>query len=170
MMSPAVRYNFQTLILSGMAATAAGISAASGWSAWAMFLGWVAALTAGPSLQEIFRSYACLFAGIWIGAAGTILVGDWRPSIGPFADALVVLGMATTIASTRKLPLMNFVPSYILGVIGIFALHPTGIGVAVVKIAAPSAIGAFGVWLARLALARFASPGPDSARPTSGPA
>jgi hypothetical protein len=66
--------------------------------------------------------------------------------------------------------LMNFVPSYILGVIGIFALHPTAIGVAVVKIAAPSAIGALGVWLARLPLARFASPGPDSVRAKSGPA
>jgi Protein of unknown function (DUF1097) len=169
MMSPAIRYNIQTLIMSGMAATAAGISAASGWSAWAMFLGWVAALTVGPSLQEICRSYACLFAGIWIGAAGTILVADLRPSIGPFADALAVLGMATTIASTRKLPLFNVVPSYILGVIGIFALHPTAIGVAVAKIAAPSAIGAIGVWLARLALASFASPGPDPGRPESRP-
>jgi hypothetical protein len=169
MMSPAIRYNLQTLIMSAMAATAAGISAASGWSAWAMFLGWVAALTVGPSLQEISRSYACLFAGIWIGAAGTILVGDLRPSIGPFADALAVLGMATTIASTRKMPLLNFVPSYILGVIGIFALHPAAIGVAVVRIAAPSAIGALAVWLARLALARSASPGPDSVRPKSGP-
>jgi hypothetical protein len=52
-------------------------------------------------------------------------------------------------SSTCKVPLMNFVPSYILGVIGIFALHP--------------------VWLARLALVRFASPVPDSVRPKSGP-
>jgi hypothetical protein len=67
------------------------------------------------------------------------------------------------------MPLFNFVPSYILGVIGIFALHPAAIGVAVVKIAAPSAIGAVGVWLARLALARFASPGRDSGRPEPRP-
>ena len=53
------------------------------------------------------------------------------------------------------MPYVNHVPSYLLGVCGVLALHPKPIGFALlefalVAIAAPSAVGVIGAWLAYL--------------------
>jgi uncharacterized protein DUF1097 len=148
MRSGLVQYNVQTLVAASIAASCAGISAALGWPAWAMFLGWVAALITDHSFKEICNSYACLLVGIAIGAVGSVFVGDLRPGMGPFADALVILGMASIIASMRKMPRLHYLPSYILGVIGMFAIHADRLGLGVIKVIAPSALGAGGIWLA----------------------
>jgi hypothetical protein len=147
-LSGVVQYNVQTLVAASIAATCAGISAALGCPAWAMFLGWVAALITDRSFKEISNSYACLLVGIAIGAVGSAFVGDLRPGMGPFADAIVILGMASIIASMRKMPRLHYVPSYILGVIGMFAIHANTLGTGVIKVVFPSALGASGLWLA----------------------
>jgi hypothetical protein len=148
LLSRAVQYNLQTLVAASIAATCAGISAALGCPAWAMFLGWVAALITDHTFAEISNSYACLLGGVVIGAVGSIFVGHLRPSVGPFADALVILVMASIIASMRKMPRFHYLPSYILGVIGMFAIHADSLGIGVIKVLAPSALGASGIWVA----------------------
>jgi len=143
-----LRYNVQTTATAMVAASAAAICALLGWPVWAMFLGWVTALTTGRSLREISCSYLCFVGGIGIGTAGALAVGHLNPIMGPLASGAAVLGMATVIVSMRKVPYMNVVSSYILGVLGIFALHPGFIVIGASKVAAPAAVGATGVWLA----------------------
>jgi uncharacterized protein DUF1097 len=164
MLSGVVQYNVQTLIAASIAASCAGISAALGCPAWAMFLGWVAALVTDHSFKEICNSYVCLLIGIAIGAVGTVLVGDLRPSMGPFADALVILGMASIIASMRRMPRFHYLPSYILGVIGMFAIHADRLGLGVIKVVAPSALGASGIWFATRLQMRIAKKSAGSDR------
>jgi hypothetical protein len=162
--SGVVQYNVQTLVAASIAACCAGISAALGCPAWAMFLGWVAALITDHSFKEISYSYACLLLGIGIGAVGSIFVGDLRPSMGPFADAIVILGMASIIASMRNMPRFHYLPSYILGVIGMFAIHADALGIGIIKVVAPSALGAGGIWLATRLQMRIAEKSAGSNR------
>jgi len=143
-----MQYNLQSIAIAIVAAAAAAICAMLVWPVWAMFLGWVAALTVGRSAREISYSYACFVAGVGIGAVGTIAVGRLTPIIGPLANGVAVLGMASVIVSMRKAPYVNVASSYILGVLGIFALHPNFIVIGALKIAAPAAVGASGAWLA----------------------
>ncbi|HEY0799729.1 MAG TPA: DUF1097 domain-containing protein [Steroidobacteraceae bacterium] len=152
-----MRYHLQTVSTAFMAAAAAGLCAGVGWPVWAMFLGWVASLIAGDAFKDIFRSYCCLAMGVTIGAAGLLSVAALSPMIGALAYAVTVFGMATLIVSTRQMPFANVVPSYILGVVGMFALHPELIGAAAVKIAAPGAVGSISVWLASRLRKRIAN-------------
>jgi hypothetical protein len=152
-----LRYNSQTLAASILAGAAAGICALVGWPVWGMFLGWVAAFAAGQRFAQVVRSYVCFVAGIGIGAAGTVAVTRLSPFVGPIASGVVVLVMATIIASTRKLPYANIVPNFILGVLGIFAFHSGLFDLAGIKVAAAGAVGAIGVWLASRLQHRIAS-------------
>jgi Protein of unknown function (DUF1097) len=154
-----LRYNAQTLAASILAGTAAGICALLGWPVWGMFLGWVAAFAAGQRFDQVVRSYVCFVAGIGIGAAGTVAVTRLSPFVGPIASGIVVLVMATIIASTRKLPYANIVPNFILGVLGIFAFHSGLFDPAGIQVAAAGAVGAIGVWLASRLQHRIASSG-----------
>jgi hypothetical protein len=57
---------------------------------------------------------------------------------------------------------VNHVPGYLLGVCGVLALRPKPIGFALVEfalvaIAAPSAVGALGAWLAYLCQAKISN-------------
>ena len=149
------RFNIQTIAAAITVSAAATACASFQWPVWAMLLGWVASLTAGRSLKDVCRSYVCLTAGIAIGTAATIAVGELRPIIGPLAYAPVVFAVATIVVSMREMPYANHVPSYLLGVCGVSALHPKPIGFALfefafVAIAAPSAVGVIGAWLAYL--------------------
>jgi hypothetical protein len=126
------RYNIQTMAAAITVSTAATTCASFHWPVWAMLLGWVASLTAGRSLKDVFRSYVCLAAGIAL----------------------------TIIVSMREMPYANHVPSYLLGVCSVSALHPKPIGFALfefafVTIAAPSAVGVIGAWLAYLCQAKI---------------
>ena len=153
-----LRYNAQTFAASILAGTAAGICALLGWPVWAMFLGWVAAFSAGGRFDQVVRSYVCFVLGIGIGAAGTVAVTGLSPYVGPVASGIVVLVMATIIASTRKMPYANIVPNFILGVLGIFAFHSGLFDIAGVKVAAAGAVGATCVWIASRLQHRIASP------------
>jgi Protein of unknown function (DUF1097) len=144
------RFNIQTMAAAITASAAATTCASFDWPVWAMLLGWVASLTGGRSLKDVFRSYVCLAAGIAIGTAATLAIGELSPIIGPLAYAPVVFAVATIVVSMREMPYVNHVPGYLLGVSSVLALHPKPIGLALVEIAAPSAVGAIGAWLAYL--------------------
>ena len=73
---------------------AAATCASFHWPVWAMLLGLVASLTGGRSLKDVFRSYVCLAAGIAIGTAATLTIGELSPIIGPLAYAPVVFAVA----------------------------------------------------------------------------
>jgi hypothetical protein len=115
-----------------------------------MLVGWVASLTGGRSLKDVFRSYVCLATGSAIGTAAFLTIGELSPILGPLAYAPVAFAVATIIVSMREMPYVNHVPGYLLGVSSVLALHPEPIGCAVVQIAAPSAVGAIGAWLVYL--------------------
>jgi hypothetical protein len=140
------RFNIQTMAAAITATAAATTCASFGWPVWAMLLGWVASLTCGRSLKDVFRSYVCLAAGIAIGTAATLAIGKLSPIIGPLAYAPVVFAAAAIVVSMREMPYVNHVPSYLLGVSSVLALHPKPIGFVLVEIAAPSAVGAIGAW------------------------
>jgi hypothetical protein len=156
-LSRAIEYNVRSLVTAIIAATAAATSAAFGLPVWGMFLGWVCALAGGQTLKEVFFSYVCFAAGIGIGAVGTLIVGRLEPAIGPLSSGVAVLCMATVIVSMRKAPRFNLVPNFILGVLGIFALHAERIGAGALQLAEPALIGAIGVWLAYRLQARLSA-------------
>ena len=56
-----------------------------------------------------------------------------------------------------EMPYGNHVPSYLLGLSSVLALHPKPIGFALVEIAAPSAVGAIGAWLVYLWQAKISN-------------
>jgi hypothetical protein len=144
------RFNIQTLAAAITASAAASTCASFHWPVWAMLLGWVASLTGGRSLKDVFRSYVCLAVGIALGTAAALTIGELSPIIGPLACAPVVFAVATIVVSMREMPYVNHVPGYLLGVSSVLALHPEPIGFALVRIAAPSAVGAIGAWLVYL--------------------
>jgi hypothetical protein len=156
------RFNIQTMAAAITASAAATTCASFDWPVWAMLLGWVASMTGGRTLRDAFRSYVCLAAGIAIGTAGALATGELSPIIGPLAYAPVVFVVATIVVSMRGMPYVNHVPGYLLGVCGVLALRPKPIGFALVEfalvaIAAPSAVGALGAWLANLWQAKISN-------------
>ena len=144
------RFNIQTMAAAITASAAATTCSSFHWPVWAMLLGWVASLTGGRSLKDVFRGYVCLAAGTAIGTAATLAIGELSPIIGPLAYAPVVFAVATIVGSMREMPYVNHVPGYLLGVSSVLALHPKLIGFALVETAAPSAVGAIGAWLVYL--------------------
>jgi len=154
-LSRVVQYNVRSLATAIIAASAAAAAAALGLPVWGMFLGWVSALAGGQTLREVFFGYVCFVAGIGIGAVGILIVGRLEPAIGSLSFGVAVLCMGTVIVSMRKAPHFNVVPNFILGVLGIFALHAERIGAGALRLAAPALIGAIGVWLAYRLQARL---------------
>jgi pimeloyl-ACP methyl ester carboxylesterase len=130
------------------ASAAATTCASFHWPVWAMLLGWVASLTGGRSLKDVFRSYVCLAAGIAIGTAATLAIGELSPIIGPLAYAPVVFAVATIkddVAATERVlalqdgPCILVAHSYGGSVITEAGMHPSVAGLVYVAAHMPDA-------------------------------
>ena len=82
------RFNVQTMAAAITASAAATTCAGFDWPVWAMLLGWVASLTGGRSLKDVFRSYVCLAAGISIGTAATLAIGEPQDAVARLEELL----------------------------------------------------------------------------------
>jgi hypothetical protein len=149
------RLDIRTIAAAMTASAVACVCASLDWPVWAMFLGWVAGLAGGPSFRKAFYSYICLAAGTVMGMVAARAVSELTPIVGLLALATVVFALSVIVISMRGVPYFNIGSSYILGLVGVFSLHPHSIEGAMVGIAAPSAAGATGAWLAQLWLTKI---------------
>jgi hypothetical protein len=109
------------LIAAAAAATASGSSAALALPVWAMFIGWVAFFTRGPSVKDGVWNALCLLVGIALGMLAALTTGVLAPLIGAMALPAVVFVVAVLVLSLRLTRRMNNVLCYFLGLITFFA-------------------------------------------------
>jgi len=132
-----------------VAALAASLSLMLAAPPWAMFMGWVAYFTRKPSLAEGLRTFACILAGLSLGAWATMAVGALGPALGSLVLPAVVFATGFAVIATRGLPLLNNLLGYFIGLITFFAAHPEPTLGSIGELAGATGLGSIAGWAAQ---------------------
>lgn len=114
-----------SVIAALVAAFAAGSSAAMALPVWAMFIGWIAFFTRGPSLSNGLWNTVCVLAGITLGVLAALCIGTLAPILGAAALPVAVFIAAMIVMSLRLVKHVDNVLCYFLGLVAYFASHIT---------------------------------------------
>jgi hypothetical protein len=144
-----------TATAAATAALAIGASVALTLPAWAVFVGWVAFYTRGPSARDGAANLACVLIGIGFGMAAALAIGSIAPFAGSLALPIVVFGAAMVVVSLRAIPPLNNLLCYFLGMIAFFAAHLEPSLAAAGELGGASALGSFAGWVSHISQRRL---------------
>lgn len=115
---------------------------------WAMFIGWISFFTRGFNFKAGLINLGCVLIGLSLGIAGAHLLGALSPHLGAYAIGAVVMVITVSALSLARLPVLNNLLGFFLGLVSYFASHlpPTPGSFASLSLAA--AIGATAGFLA----------------------
>lgn len=140
--SPFLPHSMAFTTIAALGATiAAVISLQLGLAPWAMFIGWVAYFTRPTSWRVGLATGLCLWLGISLGALATLVLGMMAPVLGNAAFAVIVFAIASLVVSMRKMPAINNILAWFLGLIAFFAAHPEPSMIAVLELGGAASLG-----------------------------
>ncbi|GAB3389995.1 DUF1097 domain-containing protein [Azotobacter armeniacus] len=142
-----LRFVAFTTVAALTAALAAGASAALTLPVWAMFVGFVAFFSRGPSSRDGAINLACVWLGHALGIGSALTLGVLAPSLGVFALPIAVFIVTMIVVSLRALPWLNNILGYFLGVITFFAAHLEPSLETLVQLGGATGLGAMAGWI-----------------------
>ena len=103
---------------------AALISLKLGLAPLALFIGWAAFLSRPTSWSDDLATGSCVWLGIALGAAATLIVSRLTPVLGTGAAfAVTVFATTCVVVSFRNVPAVNNILAWCLGLFAFIAAH-----------------------------------------------
>jgi hypothetical protein len=131
---------------------------------WAMFVGWLAFFTRGLNLRHGLVNLTCVMIGVGLGIGAAHTLAALGPHLGAYAISAVVFVITVVALSLAKVPVINNLLGFFLGLVTYFASHlPPSLGT-LVQLGLAAAVGTTAALLAHAWQGRVnAAPSPASA-------
>ena len=142
------------LILGLFGAVAVAISFALQWPTWVMFVAWVSYYLFGKTLKTSLPVFVQIALGIVMGVL-IQATGKWLSEhIGAFGLPVAVFFFIGSLAYISQLKKLNSIPSWFLGLIIFFGVHPPVAPVPIIELFIPIIAGFLFAWLNDSAIQR----------------
>lgn len=109
------------LFVGVVTAAATHLAGVAGVPAWVMFIPWAAYFLVGATLAAGIKMYASMACGIGLGMVATLLSGLLAPALGSLALPAIVVGIAGGLTFCERVPALDCIPAYYLGIVTYFA-------------------------------------------------
>jgi hypothetical protein len=115
---------------------------------WAMFVGWLAFFTRGLNLRHGLVNLTCVMIGVGLGIGAAHTLAALGPHLGAYAISAVVFVITVVALSLAKVPVINNLLGFFLGLVTYFASHlPPSLGT-LVQLGLAAAVGTAAALLA----------------------
>lgn len=115
---------------------------------WVMFVGWISYFTRGFTLRQGVLNLASVWVGLLLGIGAALLMAGLNPFFGSYTISVVVMLVAMIALSLAKMPLINNLLGFFLGLVTYFASHLAPSLAAFTELAVATTLGAIAAWLA----------------------
>ncbi|OIV46603.1 hypothetical protein BK025_10315 [Sodalis sp. TME1] len=117
---------------------------------WAMFVSWIAFSTRGLNVRSGLINLVCVLIGMALGMGAAYLIAALSPLLGAYALTPVVIIVTAIALSLARVPLVNNLLGFFLGLMAYFASHLPPSLATFASLALVTAIGSLAGALAHL--------------------
>lgn len=116
---------FKTAILFGLfGAVAVSISFAAHWPTWVMFIAWVSYYIFGRNIKSSLFAFIQIVLGLLMGAMIQLTGLFLSNYFGPLGLPVSIFIFIGSLAYISKIKILSSIPSWFLGLIVFFGIHP----------------------------------------------